>query len=1092
MSVVDRPLPGRARRRVLGSALAVLLVGGLGATSAPGLLQPAAAAPAAAPGRAWEDASQSPDARAAQLLAAMTLEEKVDLMTGNQGEAPTAYYNAPIPRLGIPSLRMADASSGIANRGWTLPGTGGSATAMPSGVALGATFDPDLARRYAGVVADEAKQTGHNMLLGPNADIVRSPFWGRISETESEDTFLTSSITTPYVAEVQAREVIADLKHYVAYNQETNRGNSQNSVVSERALREVYLPPYAAAIEEAGLGSVMCSFNRINGTFSCENSDTLDKILREDLGFSGFVITDFGAIHSTVPSIVAGTDMETGTASFYDGALLAAVQGGQVPVSLVDRSVLRILRTMFAIGLFENDYSPTALPVREHGLVARNVEEQAVTLLKNAGGLPLVDRAQSIAVIGADATTTANPGGAPHVIPTYQVPLLQGMQERAARNGSTVTYARGNDPVNAANMLETGDLTAVPSSVLTPAAGPGNGLTASYFAGTTYAGAPAVTRTEDQVTYDTGFTGGQPAFASLYASQKPATPALDNAFGADQSVRYTGSITAPTTGTYRLSLTGWGDARIFLDDQLVVDMTGTSGRRVVTSAPLTLQAGQARAIRVEYAATRPLNSLEPGTLLMQWSTPAGATSPGVQAAAAAAAAADVAVVYVRTYETEQRDRVSLKLPQGADQLIAAVRAANPDTVVVLATAGAVTMPWLDTVPAVVQGYFGGQEEGGALARVLFGDVNPSGHLPITYPRGDAAVPTGAGTPWATENTQDVAYSEDMFVGYKGYDRQGIAPLFPFGHGLSYTSFAYRDLSVQPTPSGLEARFTVTNTGSLRGAAVPQVYLGAPANPEVPLPVRSLVGFERVELSPGESRQVTVAVPLRQLSYWSQAAQAWRVPSGARTLQVGSSSRDLPLSAADATAGVFSPVLSRSPDRNGWYTAPVTVSGQLVAAGGTGTCTPVTYRGPDGADVAVTVTCSTPGGATSTHVVRLDYDATDPRVRVRKPARPQAVASWQTVRGTAVAGPGSPLDQVEVRAAQQRAGRWFAYTRGAWRPAPNRARALSRATALTATVQGRRWLLPVTGLRRGVLVVRATATDEAGNTARTTRSQRLRR
>src|SRR6478752_1199120 len=423
----------------------------------------------AQPKRAWLNAALSPDARAAALLAQMTLEEKVELMTGNQGDAPTAYYNAPIERLGIPALRMADAGAGIANRGWSLPATGSAATAMPSGEALAATFSPQLSRRYAGVVADEAKQTGHNMLLGPNADIVRTPWWGRIAETESEDTHLTTAITTPYVKEVQARNVIADLKHYIAYNQEINRGNAQNSIVSERALHEVYVPPYADAISKAGLGSIMCSFNKINGTFACENSTTLDKILRKDLGFSGFVITDFGAIHSTVPSIEAGTDLETGTNTFYDGALLAAVNGGQVPVSLVDRSVLRILRTMFAIGLFDNDYTPSAIPVNRHGAVAGAVQDKAITLLKNTGNtLPIARSARSIAVIGADATTTSAAGGASHVTPTYKVPLLKGLRERAARTGAVVRYVRGNDAVNGANMLESVNRTAVPSSVLRP------------------------------------------------------------------------------------------------------------------------------------------------------------------------------------------------------------------------------------------------------------------------------------------------------------------------------------------------------------------------------------------------------------------------------------------------------------------------------------------------------------------------------------------------------------------------------------------------------------------------------------------------
>lgn len=1033
--------------------------------------------------------------RAVLLLAEMTLDEKIELMTGNQGEAPTAYYNAPIARLGIPGLRMADAGGGIADRGWRLPLTGGAATAMPSGASLAATFNPDMATRYAGVVADEAKQTGHNMLLGPNADIVRSPWWGRINETESEDPFLTKTITTPYVAAVQDRNVIANLKHYVAYNQETNRGNSQNTIVGERALHEVYVAPYADAIAEAGLGSIMCSFNQINGTFACESSPALDDVLRDDLGFTGFVITDFGAIHSTVPSIEAGTDLETGTNSFYGGALRAAVDQGEVPVSLVDRSVLRILATMFRVGLFDNDYTATAIPVREHGRVARDVQEQAVTLLKNTPGtLPVPDTTESIAVIGADATITAGPGGAPHVTPTYQVPVLDGIRRRAAIDGVSVTYTPGNDPVNAANMIEATDLTAVPSTVLTPAGGTGTGLTADYFDNTTFSGAPDLTRNDKQVNYDTGFTGGQPAFTTLYASQVPTTPAFDGVFGANQSVRYTGTITAPTTGSYRLSLTGWGDARLFLDNNLVADMTGANGRQVATSAQLQLTAGQATPLRVEYAATRPLNSLEPGTLLMQWSTPAGATSPGIQQAAAAAAAADVAVVYVRTYEGEQRDRLSLKLPQGGDQLIEAVRAANPHTVVALASGGAVTMPWLDGVGAVVQNYFGGQEEGGALARVLFGDVNPAGRLPITYPASETAIPVGFGSPWASENNRDVTYSEDVFVGYKGYDRADLTPLFPFGHGLSYTTFSYSGLTVTPTTKGLDATFTVTNTGAVSGTEVPQVYIGAPSDPEVPMPRRALVGYDRIELDPGEATKVTVPVKVRDLSYWSVSEHAFRLPAGARTLEVGPSSRDLRLRRSNATAGVFSPAPSRAPDTNGWYTRPVTVTGQIAGVGGNGTCTSRTYSGPDGRAVPVTITCTTPSGATSTGTVRIDYDATAPVPAVTRPAQATRVRAWAKLRGVATTGPGSPIVGVEVSAVQRRAAGWFAYVDGRWRPAASRRAAFDRATPLTATLgatrSGVRWQRPLPGLRRGTLVVRAAATDEAGNTGTRTRSQRL--
>jgi len=849
----------------------------------------AASMPAHAADGPWMNTSLSPDQRAALLLPAMTLEEKVDLMTGNQGEQPTAFYNAPIPRLGIPALRMADAGAGIADRGWTLPETGSAATALPSGEALAASFNPALVARYAGVIADEARQTGHNVLLGPNADIMREPYWGRTAETESEDPLLTSAFTTPYVRQVQKRNVIVTLKHFNGYNQETNRLVGQNSIISERALHEVYAPPYADAVSRAGLGAVMCSFNKLNGTYACENEAILTDLLRTQLGFDGFVMTDFGAIHSTIPSITAGTDMETGTADFYDGALLAAVRSGQVSDALVDRSVLRILRTMFAIGLFDTDYTPSAIPVRRHGRVARQVQDQAITLLKNSHHqLPLRHSTRSIAVIGADANITAITGGSARVEPTYQVSPLEGIRARAAQVGATVRFAPGNDPVNGASMIETSDMTAVPSSVLTPANGTGSGLTAQYWGNTTFTGDPAVTRVDRQVNYDAGFVGGSPAFEFLYASQVPPTPAVSgDPFAAGQSARYSGSFTAPKTGAYRLGLTGWGDARLYLDGRLIVDMTGEAGRRAVTSAALRLVAGQRHDLRIDYAATRPLTFLQPGTLLLQWSTPAAAHSPAVQQAIAAARASDVAVVYLRTYESEERDRVSLKLPQGADELIRAVRTANPRTVVVLATAGPVTMPWLGMTPAVLQSYFGGQEEGSSLARILFGDVNPSGRLPLTYPESETRVPPGVQNPWG--DGLDVAYSEGVHVGYRGYLKAGIRPLFPFGHGLSYTRFRYSNLDTDAGgDDGASVRVRLENTGRVGGAEVVQVYVGRLPT-AVDTPVRALAGFARVTLGAGESRDLRIPLSRRALSYWDTATDRWVTPRGTVRVYVGSSS-----------------------------------------------------------------------------------------------------------------------------------------------------------------------------------------------------------
>jgi hypothetical protein len=329
----------------------------------------------------------------------------------------------------------------------------------------------------------------------------------------------------------------------------------------------------------------------------------------------------------------------------------------------------------------------------------------------------------------------------------------------------------------------------------------------------------------------------------------------------------------------------------------------------------------------------------------------------------------------------------------------------------------------------------------------------------------------------------------VFVGYKGYDKAGIAPLFPFGHGLSYTSFGYSDLQVTPTASGLTAAFTVTNTGSVAGSEVPQVYVDAPADPEVPMPVRSLVGYERVKLAPGQAQRVTVPVDVRELSYWSIVDHAWRLPRGARTVEVGSSSRDLRLKASNATAGVFNPRTSRAPDKNGYYTAPVVVSGQTTGAG---TCTPVTYSGPEGTDIPVTVSCVNADGTVSTNVVRISYDATPPAVGVATPAKAKRAKSWRVLTGTANAGAGSPVASVRIVAINKRGGRWTALVDGKWVKAKNRAKALAKADDVSAIVADGRWSVSLGRVRSGRLQLVTTATDVAGNAARVTTSQRLRR
>ena len=619
----------------------------------------------------WSDPSLSPDRRADLVVDAMTLPEKAELMSNDTGTS-WAYFNAGVERLGIPSLRMLDAGSGLRLGGVTLPETENRATAMPSTMLLAAAFDPGLAARYGRTVADEVREVGGNVLLGPNGDIVRTPWWGRANEGESEDPLLTARVVGPYVRAVKDRGVIADLKHYNLYTQELNRNVPYDVRANDRTIQEIYTPPWKEAVDN-GLGSTMCSFNQLNGDYACENRQLLTDILKRQLGFKGFVLTDFGAAHSTVQSLNNGLDMETGNRQFYTPeTILAAVESGRVTEATVDEHVHRILRTMFDHGLFEDDPEPSEIPVEEHGETAREVAEAGITLLKNSDAVLPLDgrRLDSVAVIGGDANRAHAQGGASHVSPTYEVSLVDGIRDRAP-GGVDVEYAPGTDPVGPTSMLP--GPAAAPSSIFT-APGGGSGLRATYFSSTDLTGDPITTRTERGVRFETSFLGGGPFFGSLYGSQLPQTP-----FNAG-SARYSGTFTVPRSGDYTFALTGFGEAEMTIDGEQVIDFASTEGDVATErTGTLSLEAGEEHEVTIEYRATRPFTGLEAGSLQLGWTHPANAYSPDIEEAVELARDSEVAVVFASTYENEQRDRASLTLPNDQDQLIRAVSAVNANT-----------------------------------------------------------------------------------------------------------------------------------------------------------------------------------------------------------------------------------------------------------------------------------------------------------------------------------------------------------------------------------------------------------------------------
>jgi beta-glucosidase len=856
-------------------------------------LSSAIAAPTETP---WRDAALPPEQRAELLLAAMTLEEKVDLATGERC-LNYGYYNARIARLGIPALTMADGPAGI-----RIPYrfvNEGRATQLPAPIALAASWDPELARAQGDVLGAEAFATGHNVLLGPTLDIPRSPLAGRQFEGFGEDPLLASRFAGPLVEGVQRHPVLADAKHLAAYTQETDRFTI-DARVDERALREIYLRPFEAAVR-AGVATVMCGFNRVNGVHSCDNRLLITDILKGEMGFRGYVLSDWGSVHGTVEAATAGLDQELAFEKYYGRHLRDAVRSGELGAEIVDDKARRIATAMFRFGLFDRPVEVTPLPDAEHGARSGEIAAQGVVLLKNASALlPLSTDVASIAVIGADAVNAnAQGAGAARVEPTYSVSPLDGIRARAGP-AVKVEHAPGGDAVSAADLLP--GPTAIPSAVLTPPdRNDVHGVRAEYWMSSRFEGAPDVVRVDPRIAVSMGFFN----YPSTNASSVPQLPSRYSLH--KFSARWTGTLTAPATGEFSLTLTSRGRGWVYMDGKLVIDDSEVHDL-ASRSAAIALTEGQQYEIRVDYSADHPDVGKKTdlgGDVKLGWDVPAGTVLPAVRDAVDLAARSSVAVVVARDYSTEERDHASLALPAAQDELIAAVAAANPRTVVVLTTGHPTAMPWLDSVPAVVQAWYAGQEQGSVIASVLYGDVNPSGKLPLTFPRRVEDAPdASAGEPARDAIGPIIPFAEGTLVGYRWYDAKGIEPLFPFGHGLSYTTFAYRDLEVSRAPpdanrpaGAIAAAFTVENEGTRAGAEVAQVYVGRCPGDEASAP-KQLGGFAKVRLGGGERARVTVEVAPEALVRWNAAARTWSRVECDPPVFVASSSRDVRLTEAE--------------------------------------------------------------------------------------------------------------------------------------------------------------------------------------------------
>ena len=792
------------------------------------------------------------------LLAALTLDEKASLLAGAD-----LWNTRAIPRLGIPSLRVSDGPNGA--RGCAMSG-GPTSACFPCGAALAASFDPALVERVGAALAAEARSKGAHVLLAPTVNIQRTPIGGRNFECHSEDPCLAARIAIAIVRGLQGAGVAACVKHFAANDTERER-HTVSCEIDERTLREIYLPPFEAAVREAGAWSVMAAYNRLRGTHCTEHQELLGGILRGEWGFDGLVVSDWFATRSTAASARAGMDLEMpGPARHYGEKLAAAVRAGAVPQAALDASVLRLLRLLERTGAFAwHDQPERAVDLREHRALAREAAAAGIVLLRNQGDvLPLdAERLRVLAIIGPNADRAViQGGGSARVNPHYAVTPLEGLRARCG-GAIEVLFERGcrNDRG-------------------VPVLAPPGGFAVEVFAGAEPAGRPVLTQ--------------QARSGEWLWLAPPAPLPADRPF----SARLRGRLVAEASGPHRLSLVSAGRSRLRAAGRELIDnwtapqrgsaFFGYGSREV--SGEIDLHMGQAVELEIDFLHDRPgvIAGLRCGCLPPE-------REDALERAEAAARRADAALVVVgldEDWETEGRDRESIVLPGRQDELVARIAAANPRTVVVVNAGSPVAMDWAERVPAIVQLWYPGQESGNALADVLFGDTDPGGRLPLTIPRRLEDTPTFSHYP-----PQDgvMRYGEACFVGYRGFDAHDVTPRFPFGHGLSFARFEYGPLHIArgEVRAGdvVECEIELANTSARAGSEVVQLYLAAPDAVQ-PQPRRALRAFAKLALDAGERRAVRFRLDERALAHWDVGEGAWRVAPGTYEIAVGRSSRDL--------------------------------------------------------------------------------------------------------------------------------------------------------------------------------------------------------
>ena len=824
---------------------------------------------------AWAQspAEDSPaiERRIDDILSKMTLEQKVAIVGGVDD-----FYIRSYDQLGLPRIRMSDGPLGVRNYG--------PSAAYTAGINLAASWDPSLADRVGQQIGRDARARGVHYMLGPGVNIYRAPMNGRNFEYFGEDPFLGSRMVIGYVDGMQSEGVSATVKHFMGNNSEFDRHNV-DSIIDERTMREIYLPIFEAAVKEAHVGAVMDSYNLVNGEHMTQNAYMNIDVLKKQWGFEGVLMSDWDATYDGVAAANGGLDLEMPSGKFMTPEVLtAAIKSGKVSEATLDDKVRRILRNDIEFGWLSRDQTDDSIPKLnpEGARVALQESLEGMVLLKNDHSLlPLSKtKTRSILVVGPDAFPGIPVGGgSAQVKPFNTVSYLEGLSAYLAP-GVKVYYSQG---------IPTLSQLARSTQFFTAPSGGERGLSAEYFSADNMQGSPAQTTVEKYIDY--GVPDGW--IPNLGRNSGPSLP--ENS----ASQRWTAYYTPQTDGPYEFFVASTGEDggyyRLSVDGKTVLD-NWDDAFAVVGSVTLPLDAQPHKVVLEHHGESRWIG----GHLRLGVVDPATVVLPDAKTLASKADAVVVTIGYDPETESEGADR-TFALPPGQNALVQAMTSANKNTIAVLTSGGNADMSaWLASVPALIEAWYPGQEGGRALAELLVGDADFSGRLPVTFERKWSDNPVHDSY-YPAPGTNRVVYKEGVFVGYRGYEHDGIKPLFPFGFGLSYTNFDYGKLQIRPIamklPAGsnpgprFEVSFDVKNTGSREGADVAQVYVGEPGA-KVPRPPKELKGFSRVDLKPGESKHVSVVLDSRSFDYYDVNSKEWCADPGDFSILVGRSSTQI--------------------------------------------------------------------------------------------------------------------------------------------------------------------------------------------------------